>query len=152
MFSKQEAAILKEQFWTRFGQYMQPVPSAEGVKVNWVNYKTGVKDVHFKMEAGTTAATIAIVLTQPDLEKQRIFFNQLVQVKKLLQNTAQQDWHWCLHTKDEHNKIVSHVAASLAGVNIYKKEDWPAIISFFKPGIIALDAFWREVKDGFVYI
>jgi hypothetical protein len=27
--------------------------------------------------------------------------------------------------------------------------DWPAIISFLKPRIIALDEFWENVKPGF---
>jgi hypothetical protein len=30
-----------------------------------------------------------------------------------------------------------------------KRDDWPAIISFLKPRIIALDAFWSQAKYGF---
>jgi hypothetical protein len=47
---------------------------------------------------------------------------------------------------------VSRIYTAAEGVNIYRKEDWPAIISFFKPRIIALDAFWTEVKEGFMYL
>ena len=50
MFSRQEASQLRKEFWTAFGTYMKPVPSAEGEKVNWLNYKTGEKDVFFKMD------------------------------------------------------------------------------------------------------
>jgi len=37
----------------------------------------------------------------------------------------------------------------LPAVNILKENDWPAIISFLKPRIIALDKFWILVKDSF---
>jgi hypothetical protein len=149
MFSKQEMAILKQQFWTSFGQYMTPVPSAEGFKINWVNYKTGVKDLHFKMLAGNTAATISIVMAHAITSRQTLFFNQFMRVKNLLQDALQEDWQWALHMQDENNKTVSCIYTSFSGVNIFKKEDWPAVISFFKPRMIALDSFWNEVKFGF---
>ena len=42
MYSKQELSRIREEFWTSFGRYMQPILSADGEKVNWVNYKTGM--------------------------------------------------------------------------------------------------------------
>ena len=50
MYSKEESARLRQQFWISFGQYMKPVPSASGSTVNWTNYKTGVKNIFFKMD------------------------------------------------------------------------------------------------------
>jgi len=49
MFSKKEASQLRKKFWMIFGQYMSPVLSSEGEKINWINYKTGVKGLQFKM-------------------------------------------------------------------------------------------------------
>ncbi|RZK28608.1 MAG: DUF4268 domain-containing protein, partial [Hymenobacter sp.] len=46
MYSKAEATQLRQAFWTTFGQYMAPVPSAEGWPTNWINYKTGLKHVY----------------------------------------------------------------------------------------------------------
>ena len=66
MYSKQEASQLRQAFWTAFGQYMLPVPSGEGEKVNWTNYKTGEKDLYFRMNADNKQATIAIELTHKD--------------------------------------------------------------------------------------
>jgi hypothetical protein len=149
MYNKQETSILKQQFWTSFGQYMAPVPSAEGVKTNWVNYKTGIKDLNFKMEADNKVATISIVMAQADIARQKIFFNQFMQLKNVLRDMLQEEWQWVLHMQDENTKTVSGIYTSLAGVNIFKKEDWPRIISFLKPRIIALDAFWNDVRDGF---
>ena len=49
MYSKAEATQLRQAFWTAFGQYMAPVPSAEGETTNWINYKTGFKHLYFRM-------------------------------------------------------------------------------------------------------
>ena len=56
MYSRQEASILKQEFWTSFGLYMNPVLSSEGEKINWVNYKTGEKGIRFKMHADNRSA------------------------------------------------------------------------------------------------
>jgi hypothetical protein len=37
----------------------------------------------------------------------------------------------------------------MEGVSIFNKEDWPKLISFFKPRIVALDEFWNMVKYSF---
>jgi hypothetical protein len=81
MYSKQEAAQLRQEFWTAFGQYMSPVLSAEGEKVNWVNYKTGEKDIRFRMSADNKTAEIAIELTHKDAGIQQLYFDQFVELK-----------------------------------------------------------------------
>jgi hypothetical protein len=149
MFSKQESAQLKKEFWTAFGQYMKPVPSAEGEKINWVNYKTGEKDIFFKMNADNKGATIAIEISHPDLVIQQIYFEQFQQLKSMLESSLQEEWRWSLHTRDETGKIISKIFKTLEDVSVFNKSDWPAIISFFKPRIVALDDFWSAAKYGF---
>jgi hypothetical protein len=149
MYNKQASALLKQEFWTSFGRYLAPVPSSEGSKINWVNYKTGVKDIYFKMEADNSSASISILLTHTDIARQSLFFNLFKQWRPVLQGALKEEWQWAQQVPGENGKIVSKIYISLPGVSIYKKEDWPLIISFLKPRIIALDAFWNEVKFGF---
>jgi hypothetical protein len=148
MYSKQQASQPRQEFWTAFGKYMQPVLSAEGEKINWVNYKTGVKHIFFRMQANK-GALIAIELSYPNPGDRRAQFNKFLQLKTLFTTTMQEDWIWQQDTQDENGKITSRISTELAGVNIFNKADWPALISFFKPRIIALDAFWSMVKPGF---
>lgn len=105
--------------------------------------------MHFKMDAENNRATIAIVLTHKDPARQAIFFQLLQQLRPVLENTLQEKWQWKLHGTDENNTLTSAVYTSMDGVSIFRKDNWPAIISFFKPRMIALDAFWNEVKYGF---
>ena len=149
MYSRQEASQLKQEFWTAFGQYMSPIFSAEGEKVNWINYKTGEKNIAFRMHADNKKASIAIELNHKDKGIQQIYFEQLQQFKNLFTSIVQENWSWQLHTHDEHGKIISRISTEKSGVSIFQKSDWPQLISFFKPRIIALDEFWSQVKYAF---
>jgi len=149
MFSKQEASQLREEFWTVFGQYMKPISSSEGEKVNWLNYKTGEKDVFFKMDADNRKATVAIEIAHSDTGIQELYFQQFEQLKSMFENTAGNDWTWSLHARDESGRIVSRIFSQLDGVSVFNKADWPALISFFKPKIIALDDFWNAARYAF---
>ena len=149
MYSKQEAAQLKQAFWTVFGQYMAPVFSAEGEKINWVNYKTGEKNIQFRMTADNRKAEIAIALTHKDREIQQLYYEQFLELKKMLETATGEGWHWQLHTADEWDRTQSRIYTEKAGVSIFNKEDWPELIAFFKQRMIALDDFWSNVKYRF---
>lgn len=149
MYTRQEASLIRQKFWTSFGQYMRPVKGAEGEAVNWLNYKTGVKNFFIKMDADTSVARIAIELRHPDGALQQQYFEQLQHWRTLLEQISGGTWHWQLLVPDEHGQLVSRIERTLDGVNIFSENDWPAIISFLKPAIISLDEFWTGVKDSF---
>ena len=149
MYTKQQASELRQAFWTAFGQYMSPVLSAEGEKVNWINYKTGIKHLFFKMNADKKHAEINIEITHPDIEMQQLYFEHFIQLKKLFQNSMGEEWTWQLHTTNEFGKTISKIFTTLENVSIFKKEDWPKLITFYKQRMIALDEFWSSAKYGF---
>ena len=84
MYSKAEATQLRQAFWTTFGQYMAPVPSAEGDTTNWINYKTGIKHLYFRMQADNRRAYVAIEMNHPDAGIRELFFEQFRELKTVL--------------------------------------------------------------------
>jgi hypothetical protein len=66
-----------------------------------------------------------------------------------LADALQEEWQWDLHTTDEYGKTISRIYKQLDSVSIFNRNDWPALISFFKPRIIALDEFWSDAKYSF---
>lgn len=149
MYSRTETARLKQTFWTAFGQYMKPVPSAEGETINWINYKTGVKNIKFKMDADSKFASIAIEIHHDDRGVRQLFFEQFEQLKSMLQNTLNEEWSWQGVCIDENEKHLSRIYTTMYGVSVLEKDHWPKIISFLKQRIIALDEFWCNTKYAF---
>lgn len=149
LYSKEQAAQIKQTFWTTFGQYMALQTSAEGQRINWINYKTGIKHLYFKMNADTKFSRISIEMAHPDAEMQALLFEQFTAFKKILEAALGEVWTWELRGTDAYGKTLSSIYTELPGVNIFRKEDWPAIISFLKPRLIALDEFWTDAQHGF---
>lgn len=148
MFSKTEASQLRTAFWTAFGQYMAPVKGVDEEKVNWINYNTGEKDIFFRMKTEGNETSIAIELTHKDAGIRRIYFEQFLALKNLLYEAGSQDWLWEANVVQDGREI-SRIYKSLPNTTIFRRDDWPQIISFFKQGIMALDAFWSSARYSF---
>ena len=148
MYTRQQASLIRQQFWTRFGQYMKPLPGSSCEPVNWLNYKTGIKDIYFKMDADDKAAMISTELHHPDTDERSFYFEKFRETRNIFSGIMGQDWTWELHHTNTTGKVVSRVVTTLPGVSIFREGDWPAIISFLKPRIMALDEYWDLVKDG----
>ncbi|SHK35809.1 DUF4268 domain-containing protein [Hymenobacter psychrotolerans] len=149
MYSKTEVTQLRQAFWTTFGQYMAPVPSAEGVPTNWINYKTGLKHVYFRMQADGRRATIGIELTHPDAGVRELFFEQFRELKTMLHEATGETWRWEADAIDANGQPLSRIFTELTPVNLFSRDDWPALISFFKPRIMTLDEFWSSAQYAF---
>ena len=105
--------------------------------------------MQFKMNVVQDTASVFIEVNHPDLAEQKIIFEKLLQHKHILNKGTGEQWNWMLHTHDESGKLVRKVYQERKGINILSRENWPALISFFKPRMIALDEFWTSVKYGF---
>jgi hypothetical protein len=145
MYSREEAARIKRSFWIAFGKYMSPIPSASGLLTNWINYKTGVKNIFFRLDADNSSARVSIEIAHRDDSLREIFFEQFQSLKKILNAHLNQEWNWEANVREDY-KTISRISAEIKGVNVFNDADWPKIISFLKPRMIALDSFWNEVR------
>ncbi|MEJ5996111.1 DUF4268 domain-containing protein [Pedobacter sp. Du54] len=149
MYSKEEASKLRHQFWITFGKYMKPIPSAEGLPINWVNYKTGLKQVFFRMDVTQKEAVISIEITHSNSEIRKVYFEQFCAFKLLFDNSIGEEWVWEQDSINEQGNSFSRISKTLKPVNIFDQAHWPTLISFLKPRIVALDQFWVDVKPAF---
>ncbi len=146
METKQLAANTRQHFWTSFGQYMHPVPSSSGEKINWINYKTGVKFIKLVMQWSDGKATAALELSNPETTIRQAQFDQLLTFKKQFQQICGNDWLWEKEYVGSQKNNSSRIAASIENVYLLKQDDWPAIITFFKERMILLDQFWNDYQ------
>lgn len=149
MFTREETSRIRQEFWTTFGRYMTPVPSAEGMKVNWINYRTGVKDIYFRMDVNATSAAISIALEHRHPGVRELYFEQLLEFKEILHATLEEEWEWQQEVVAAEGKVISRVYKEMTPVSVFNKDQWPDLISFFKPRLIALDSFWENAKYSF---
>jgi len=149
MYSKDEASQIRQAFWTAFGQYIAPQLSADGLKINWVNYKTGIRHVYFRMDAQNRSASITILINHPDTGIQELFYEQFLELKHILTGYLEEEWIWSPLEYDAAGRVISRIYTEIKEASIFSRDDWPKLISFFKPRIIALDEFWSVAKYSF---
>ncbi|RZJ77103.1 MAG: DUF4268 domain-containing protein [Flavobacterium sp.] len=149
MYSKEEASKLRQQFWITFGKYLKPIPSAEGLPINWVNYKTGVKNVFFKMDADQYKSVISINIQHQDATTREQFYDQFLALKNIFNDVVNEEWEWELNAVNEYGVPQAQISKSITNLSVFNQQHWPELISFLKPRIIALDEFWTDVKPIF---
>lgn len=149
MYSREEASQIRKTFWTTFGKYIRPIPSADGMKVNWVNYKTGYRGMYFRMDADKKRAIVAVTFEQKDPVLRELFYEQMLELQSYFHNTVEEEWIWEANATDSKGKTYSQVYTKLENVSVFKESDWPELITFFKNRMIALDDFWSMAKHHF---
>lgn len=149
MFSRQEVQQRKQQFWTAFGLYMKPVPGAGDSHPHWINYKTGVTDVLFHMDALQNSVRIALEFRHARAERRTLFLSHFEAQKSFFESMAGTGWITIPEYEQEGGKKITAIFQQQEQLHIHNPEHWPAIISFFKPRIIALDRWWSYTRDSF---
>lgn len=150
MYGKEEAIELRKLFWTSFGKYIGHNKAASGKKAKWLNYKTGVKDIYFRMDVDKKTARVSIDIQHADPGIRGLFIEQFREVKTVFENvTNTKEWIWLEDITDPLNKEISRIYVEIEGVNLYNKDTWNIIFPFFSKHLIALDLFWDEFKDLF---
>ena len=149
MYTREEASQIRSEFWTRFGQYMRPIPGADGKKKNWLNYKTGVRDIFFRLNADKVEARVSIEVRHAEAASRENVFAKFKAFRPVLEDFTKEKWNWETALQDENGKDFARISHSLRDVNLFDREDWASINSFLKPRIIALDGFWNLARENF---
>ena len=71
------------------------------------------------------------------------------ELRPLLHETLGETWTWEADATDANGLPISRIYTELAPANLFSRDSWPALISFFKPRLIALDAFWTDAQYAF---
>lgn len=150
MFSREEAHKLKEEFWTRFGKRMKKHVSAETESnINWINYKTSVKNINFRMEANNKFSSLTIEITHKDTTMRDIFYEQFTEMRNYFHDTLREEWVWNEHDFDKFGNPIASISTRLDGYNVMIKDNWNRLYQFFEPRMVRLDTFWCDAKETF---
>ncbi|PQL94706.1 DUF4268 domain-containing protein [Apibacter adventoris] len=150
MYSKEEAYQRKKRFWISFGQYMSLQPSNRGAKVNWLNYKTGIKDLYFRIKVNNHSASVFIEISSKDTKIQQKIYEKFEMFQDILTTYLHEKWIWNFGVYDEQGKIISTIGITKENISIFRETDWGEIISFCKENLLALDNFWSNYKEAFL--
>jgi hypothetical protein len=149
MLSKIERQKLNTDFYTALGLMMQGSYSELSKKTRWTNYRTNVKDIFVRLDADNKGASFCLDFQQKDAEVRALFWEQLGELKKLLQSELGNNsiWHESFYKED--GSQISRVELRFDKGSLYDKSTWPEMLEFLKESLLAFDRFWTNCFDIF---
>ena len=126
--------------------------SASGKKVNWSNYKTGVNDIYIRLNCDHKKAIISIEFQHKDAEIRELFLEQFLQLKTVFHSQVCEEWEWDPLANTETGQQIMRVSKTRNGVNLYNKNDWHEVFTFFESRLLAIDSFWYEFGELFLVL
>lgn len=149
MFSRESSSQIRSRFFTRFGKYMAPVPFAGGEKNSWINYKTGIKSIFIRIDTAADDVSIGFQIGHPDAMVRQMYYNRFLDLQPLFAEIVGPDFTWSRQYSSGEGQVVSRIYDRLENTTVLNESNWPDIISFLKPRLVALDNFWWQVSDQF---
>ncbi len=107
-------------------------------------YKTGIKDLYFRVEVDNRSASVFIEMAQRDLVVQQLLYERFEMFRNILQTYLKEDWVWIQEKYDEQGKIISIIEVKMENVSVFRETDWIMIFFVFKASIIG----FRQVLGG----
>ncbi|PWG04921.1 DUF4268 domain-containing protein [Polaribacter aquimarinus] len=138
MFSKEEAAKLRKEFWTSFGKSFPR---------KWLLYNTKIKGLSFKFVADRKKAAVCLDIETPDELVNLLYYEQMISLKTLLENELPEvifDDGYQL----ENGKQIHRIYVPFDGkFSIHNKNTWRDCYEFYIETMNAFELFYYEYED-----
>ncbi|WP_293891104.1 DUF4268 domain-containing protein [Flavobacterium sp.] len=138
MYSKQEAALIKKEFWTAF---------ATVYPRKWLLYDTKIKDVTFKFYIDNKKAQVLLDIEPKEAEKRKIYFEKIESLKTILLEEYLPEAILERNFYLENGKIISRIWIEKLGVSLNNKNNWADIFAFFNETMAQFELFFYEYEN-----
>tara|TARA_B110000211_G_C13966714_1_gene503112 strand:- start:111 stop:572 length:462 start_codon:yes stop_codon:yes gene_type:complete len=149
MWSKEEARKKRVRFFTNFGIYMKKHAELSENKIRWVNYRTGVSAVRFKIEADNKKTCVAIDIIHPDEGVMQLFYEQFQEFKTMLQSDMD-ELTWEEAHYNATGQMNMRIFTEMDTLSMNNEEHWGDLFRFYEKNMLALHEFWENSKDIFI--
>ncbi|WP_339663025.1 DUF4268 domain-containing protein [uncultured Polaribacter sp.] len=138
MFSKEEAAKLRKEFWTSFGKSFPR---------KWLLYNTKIKGFTFKFVADKKKAMVCLDIEHPDEIANELLYDQMISLRVLLE-TEIPDVIFNEAYELESGKVIRRIYVNFdEKFNIHNKDTWRNCYEFYMDVMPKFELFFYEYED-----
>ncbi|MFN0729235.1 DUF4268 domain-containing protein [Polaribacter gochangensis] len=139
MFSKEEAAQLRKDFWIAFGKSFPR---------KWLKYNTQIKGFSFKFVAERKQAMVVLDIEHPDETQNELLFEQLLSLKNILTEEYLSEVIFDQQFQLDSGKIIHRVYVNYPKkFSIYNKNSWQGCFEFFVENMEQFELFFHEYEE-----
>ncbi len=139
MFSREESAKMRQEFWTSFGKSFPR---------KWILYQTKIKGLSFKFNFDTKKAMVLMEI-EGSLEHRIKYFEKMQSLQDILERDFLPNVVYAESYELENGKEVSCIFVEKKGVCIHNRETWQKAMLFLNENMIKMEDFWGEYEDFF---
>jgi hypothetical protein len=147
MYSKDEAKMLRKEFWIVFARRCEIVPELRHKKKKWVLYDTGLSGIDLKFEVSRTEALVMIEVNSRVESRRLEIFEALQKYQKFLEEGFAEPLEWDICFVRESGQEVCRIYTSLPNVDFHRQNQWPDIFNFMIDNMLLLENNLMEIKD-----
>lgn len=137
MFSKEEAAKIKKDFWVAFGKSFPR---------KWLLYDTKIKDFSFKFSADKKKAEVSLDIEMKDEIFRNAYYEKIWSLEDMLKDYVG-DFHKDEFYTLDNGKVISRIWVEKVGVSIFNKDSWREIFEFFVEKMDGFERFYYDFED-----
>ncbi len=138
MFSKEESAQLRKEFWTSFGKSFPR---------KWLLYNTKIKGFAFKFLADRKNAAVCLDIEHPEEIYNALLYDQMLSLKVLLETEMPEVIYNATFELDN-GKIIHRIYVPFEKkFSIHNKNTWRDCFEFFTETMPKFELFFYEYED-----
>ena len=139
MFSKEEAASLRKEFWVSFGKSFPR---------KWLLYNTKVKGFSFKFVADQKKALVCLDIDSTDTIKNELLWDQMIALKSVIEDEYLPDVIFDNSFELDNGKRIYRIYVPLEEkFSIYNKNTWSTAYEFFIEKMTKFEFVYYEFED-----
>ena len=139
MFSKEESARIRQEFWTSFGKSFPK---------KWLLYNTKIKEVSFKFVADRKRAMVCLDVENSDDVFNELVYDQLLSLKTILTEHYLPNVIFDDAYELENGKIIKRIYVHHEQkFSIHNKNTWRDCYEFFVESMTQFELFFYEYED-----
>lgn len=140
MFSKEESAKLRQEFWTSFGKSFPR---------KWLLYNTKIKGFSFKFVADRKHALVCLDIEHSDDIVNELLYEQLLSLKTIITGEFLPEVIFDNHYELDSGKIIHRIYVNHESkkFSIHNKNTWRDCYEFFMDIMPKFEDFFHEYED-----
>ena len=138
MFSKEEAAQIRKEFWTSFGKSFPR---------KWLLYNTKIKGFSLKFVADRKKSLVCLDLENPDELVNLLYYDQLLSLKVLLETELPEVIFNDAYELESGKKIHRIYVPFEKKFSVYNKNTWRDCFEFFVEIMPKFELFFLEYEE-----
>ena len=148
MYSKDEAKLLRKEFWIVFARRCEIVPELRHRKKKWVLYDTGLSGIDLKFDVTRNEAIVMIEINSRKEDRRLEIYEILQKYRILLEEGFAEPLVWDFCYTRESGQEVCRIYKSLPNVDFHRQNQWPDIFNFLIDNMLILENNLMEIKDA----